>query len=294
MKNIILDTNIILRRPKVLGLRTPDLRILVPLDVVQELNFRAFQRRQSFDKRIDLIEKASLEGTISIINTDLPLFTKYLDQVRISKLAGADVAITTLALQLLEAGHEVIIATQDKEISRFADQNGIQVLSEADIDLLLNDFVEPSNLNNSGGSIQTEIVSYEKSEKWKFIRGILLGVAMSAVANLTYNYIGLIIKTINIWGTIFAILLTGILLFIFREKNRLSYGVAEFFVGVAAIILLFQPASFDFSNIDVNLDFGIKLLGGLYIMVRGQDNIVKALRDTKVGLMLKDKYQIGI
>lgn len=68
----------------------------------------------------------------------------------------------------------------------------------------------------------------------------------------------------------------------------------EFLVGVVAIIALFSPNEFDFKAINFNLDFNIKLVGGLYIMVRGQDNIVKSQKDKKFGLWLKDKYGIGI
>ena len=42
------------------------------------------------------------------------------------------------------------------------------------------------------------------------------------------------------------------------------------------------------------MDFSIKYLGGLYIMVRGQDNIVKGLAKTRTGEILKYKYKIGL
>jgi hypothetical protein len=32
----------------------------------------------------------------------------------------------------------------------------------------------------------------------------------------------------------------------------------------------------------------LKLLGGLYIMVRGQENVLKAIKNKKLGLWLKD------
>ncbi len=67
----------------------------------------------------------------------------------------------------------------------------------------------------------------------------------------------------------------------------------EFIIGVLAIIVIFSSNNFDFSKVTFNLDFNIKLLGGLYIMVRGQDNIVRAIKDTKYGLYLKDKFGIG-
>lgn len=290
MTKIILDTNIILRQPKVLGLQIPDTTFLVPLDVIEELNIRANNRGASFDRRIDLIEKASHQGTVSIINTDAPTFIKYRTLLNSNKISGADLAILAVAIEFKNKGESVKIATQDKEIWRLASSHNIDILSESDISNLLSGFKEPSTDKET---VQKDIVNYERTEKSNLWKGIFIGAVATLIAVLIYNNLQRIISTINIWGTISVILLLGIGLFVFREKKKLSYGVFEFFVGVVAIIMLFQPDNFDFSKLNFNIDFNIKLLGGLYIMVRGQDNIVKALKDTKVGLILKDKYGIG-
>ena len=77
MTNIVLDTNIVLRYPKILGLQIANTAFLVPIDVIEELNSRANDRGASFDKRVDLIQNASQQGLVSIINTDAPAFVKY-------------------------------------------------------------------------------------------------------------------------------------------------------------------------------------------------------------------------
>jgi rRNA maturation endonuclease Nob1 len=291
MVNVILDTNIILRQPKVLGLQIPGIHFLIPIDVVEELNRNAARRGASSDGRINIIEKAVNQGTVSIINSDAPKYNQYKNSINYPRLSGADIAIVAIASELLNKEEEVKIATLDNEIRKFAQENGIEVLSESDVSGLLASFVEPKY--DAVDTVQKEIVSYENKEKRNFISGILAGASATAVSFFIHGNIKNIINTINIWGTIIVTLGAGILLFVFREKYRLSYGVFEFLVGVFTIIMLFKPINFNISALNFTLDFNIKLLGGLYIMVRGQDNIIKGIKDTKIGLYLKDEYGIG-
>jgi hypothetical protein len=75
--------------------------------------------------------------------------------------------------------------------------------------------------------------------------------------------IQLIIKSINIWGTVIIILLLGIALYLFRARYRLAYGIFEVIVGVLVAIFVFGP-KFDYSNLQIFAFF--QILGGLYIM----------------------------
>ena len=292
MTKIILDTNIILRHPKVLGLEIPDTTFLIPSDVIEELNIRAGQRGVLFDQRMDLIRKASDQGTISIIYLEDSILKKYINIFRSHNISGADLAIVALAIESKNSKDNVKIATSDREISKIAANPiyKIDILSDVDMANLLAGFKEPT-INND--TIQNKISNYEKKEKINFGMGILTGLLVAIVVNVAFNNIQRIILSINIWGTIVAAPILGVALFVFREKRRLSYGVSEFVVGILGIFSLFQSTDFDYSKINFNLDFSIKLIGGLYIMVRGQDNIVKAIKDNKFGLYLKDKFGIG-
>jgi rRNA maturation endonuclease Nob1 len=291
MRKIILDTNILLRHPRVLGLEIPGTEFLIPLDIIEELNIRSQNRGVSFDRRIDLIERASLQGTISIINADAPAFQRYREILETTKLTRADISIIAIALNLKNKGEDVYIATQDKDIWKVAENHKIGILTEVGKNDLFSKFIEPKTESNT---VQTEIISYENKERLSFWTGIFIGVVATVIAAFIYKNIDKIVSTINIWGTITVILLAGITLFVFREKKRLSYGVFEFLIGVVAIIALFSPNGFNLTTMEFNLDFNIKLVGGLYIMVRGQDNIVKSQKDKKIGLWLKDKYGIGL
>lgn len=290
MKNIILDTGILLRQPRVLGLDIPDTKFLIPYAIVEELIERTRISGSAFDRRVDLIEKATHQGTVTVLNIEESVIKQFRERFKLAKLSNADISIVSVALRLKSKGEDVSIATLDKDILNFAQDNGIGVLSEVDVNNLTSKFIKSQNENDT---IQTEIASYERKEKQSFRNEILVGFCVIIIAFFAYKNIDVIIHTINIWISIIAILFTGIGLFIFREKKKLSYGVFEFFVGVLAIISLFEPRDFDFNKINFNLDFNIKLVGGLYIMVRGQDNIVKAIKDKKIGLLLKDRFGIG-
>jgi hypothetical protein len=71
----------------------------------------------------------------------------------------------------------------------------------------------------------------------------------------------------------------GIALYWVRERFRLLYGIFEFFVGVTMACKSLLP------HLDTsggNLTFGIKVLAGLYVAVRGLDNIGKGCEGTRL------------
>lgn len=144
MTNIILDTNIIILYPKILGLQIPEIHFIVPIDVISELNSRATQKGKSFDDRVDLIEKSASEGTVSILNTDLPGFKRYFDLVNYNRIAGADYSLIAVALNFQERGEIVKIATLDKEVQNIAGKHNLEVLNKEEIENLISSFKEPT------------------------------------------------------------------------------------------------------------------------------------------------------
>lgn len=322
MTNILLDTSIIITYPKLLGLSIPDVTFLVPNNVVNELNSKAQLRRSNFDNLIDLIEKGAQQGTIVIVNTDLPVYGKFLNEIRSTRIGLTDTAIIAVGLVYKEKGKAVKIATFDIALYETAEKLGIKGLNIKEIQDLVNKFdsrkekkstaviflevfletffgalpfidifklvFKPLFKRFEGRSIQGKITFFEKKETANLVVGIMIGALCMLLAVFVYFNLQHILDTINVWGTIVLVLFTGILLFVFREKEKFSYGVFEFLVGVFTIILLFNNDHFDFEKIKFTLDFNIRLLAGLYIMVRGQDNIVKSLKDKKIGLKLKN------
>ena len=99
------------------------------------------------------------------------------------------------------------------------------------------------------------------------------------------NFIGLlanqnidkIIETVNIWGTVFLVILSAFFLYFLRGRMRLSYGITEFLFGIIVSVRTFYP-DFDLKNLKSIIIF--QIVAGLYIMIRGLDNIGKGLKGT--------------
>jgi len=321
--NIILDTNIIIAYPKLLGLKMDNVSFVVPIDVISELNEKAAMRGKSYDERVELIEKGQYEGTITVINTDLPGFHKYINATSSIKLSRTDSAVLATAMYFIDKkGEQTSIATFDNYITDFAEGYGIEVLSHQQIDDLIKNFDTPDDKSDGtiflnilweitqqtingffpfrqlfkileeATSIQGKIVLFERKETANLFAGILIGIISTILVAVLYFNISTVIASINVWGTIIVTLVLGVILFILREKQRLAYGIFEFSIGVLSIIILFYGSHFDYSEINFSMDFNLKIAAGLYIMVRGQDNMVKAIKDSKLGLKLK-RFGIG-
>lgn len=282
---IILDTNIVLRYPKILGIRVPKTSLVITSGVIEELNetTKKVNIEEGFFMLIDMAEKG---GNISIFNSDLPEVLVYEEKIK-NVFGKVDKSLISTALFFKNQGEKVKIATLDREVQNVARINSIDIITNEELKQLFSDDIEQTK------PLSEDIKKFENSQRTSSLLSVLTGSLVTAIAIKGYDNLPIIISTINIWGTILLIIFLGILLFVLREKQRLSYGVFEFLIGITAIILLFEPSNFNFESIEFNMDFSVKLLGGLYIMVRGQDNIVKSLKNKKLGLILKDKFGIG-
>jgi hypothetical protein len=284
MTTILLDSNIIIRYPKFVGINMPHTRFAITVNTLMEL-YSAVRSTDSLFNEI--IDEALEIGTLMLIESeyninDFPALKKY-------SLSEGDYSLFTAAKEYIEEGDNVKIATLDREVIQAASEIQIEVLSSEERDAML-DYFDHDNFNSA---IKFDIRNYEQKQYKNFALKLIIGTLVAGGGEIIYENLSIIISTINIWGTISLTVFTGLLLFIFREKQRLSYGVFELVVGIIAIMALFKPLGYNYSNIEFNLDFNIKLLGGLYIMVRGLDNMVKAVKNTKIGLILKTKFGIG-
>jgi len=78
--------------------------------------------------------------------------------------------------------------------------------------------------------------------------------------------------TLRLIPTCLAAAIGGPLLFMLRSRFHLAYGLIEVTVGyIAAAYAIFSPSKSDNTTLTI-----LQLLGGLYIIVRGMDNIEKA------------------
>lgn len=283
---IILDTNIILRYPKLLGVQNPEYSLVVTSEVLDELNESAKKVRIEEDF-FTLIKMAEKVGNISIFNSDLPEVLNYEEKLK-HVFGKVDKSLITTALFFkAQQSKKVKIATLDREVQNVARNNSIDIITNDELKQLFIEDIEQSK------PLSKNIQKFEKSQRNGYWISLVSAVLATFVAVRGYDNIRTVVSTINIWGTVLLFIIIGVALFILREKQRLGYGIFEFLIGVTAIVLLFEPSKFEYNRIIFNMDFSVKLIGGLYIMVRGQDNIVKALKNKKLGIILREKFGIG-
>jgi len=106
-----------------------------------------------------------------------------------------------------------------------------------------------------------------------FLLQFLIGALVALlIATAAFN---VVLSTMPIWGAVILLPACGILLYLARSRRRLLYGFAEFFIGFITAINVLVPTSFNYAALQP-LAY-LQVLGGLYIMVRGLDNIARAL-----------------
>jgi len=297
VKKYILDSSIIIKYPKLLNLKLEDAVLIVTQQVLDELGQHA--SKISLSESITyLIDRALMDRTIQLINPIDGDFAVHNPQLIRSNLSKTDYSLLTAARYYLSQGDEVKIATIDTEVIRYGENLGIEILHHDEIQLML----QLETISLGSRALQAEIISYEKDQKKRVINQTLWGASLSAFIASLVSILGndfakkidhTVISTIAIWGPCLVFLILGILLYYWRERRRLSYGVFELLVGFFGIIMVFSGNGFELSKIFTNTETDLKLVAGLYIMVRGQDNIVKSLKDTKAGIFLLEKFKVG-
>lgn len=274
MKKVILDTNILIRHPEILSVDSDELELIIP-DLVFEQVSKFKNTKTSL---VDLIRNASNAGTIKI-QTIASAAEKLKSGLVVDYV---DFQITSFSKYLIEQGNEVVLATDDKSLQIFAMANGVNSVGLAQLLEMI------TNNEKVNQDIQKQTTKFNNQQNKSVILGFLLGFIIAMLLVIIYLNFDTILQTINVWGTIISTLIISIVLFIFRELKQLMYGAVEFFIGIASVILIFYP-DFDYSGLVTDSFFIIKIIGGLYIMVRGLDNIYKALEGKKIRLWIDQK-----
>lgn len=275
----IIDTNVLIQYPHILS-RAGNRKIVIPSAVMDELSH--FVRGNRNKGVSDLISTA-LGAGVKIVRSPDQLKNELIAYDRnAQRLGGADFDIARIAIMYSEQqGPDTpCVVTGDKALAYFLSTRGIKWITGSQ-------FLGESKHEALNTEIQETADKVVSSQKRYLIVSFALGVGASLLGNLIYSNLNLLISTITIWGTMLAIPVLGVSLFWYRENFRLSYGIFEFCVGVIISYYVFFP-SFDYSSLGATE--GIQILGGLYVMVRGLDNIGKGIDGTRVELLWKKLF----
>jgi hypothetical protein len=102
-------------------------------------------------------------------------------------------------------------------------------------------------------------------------------LVFAGVGVLAWDHIEEIVRTATVWGSLAALVILGTCLYALRGRFRLTYGVAELTIGFLTAAKVFAP-TFNFGTVGWR-DL-LSILAGLYVVVRGLDNVGKALEAT--------------
>ncbi|RXK13087.1 twitching motility protein PilT [Halarcobacter mediterraneus] len=264
----IIDTNILIQYPQILS-RIESREMVIPKSVMDELYMFGPKTKMP-----DIFKFVSsfIDNGIKIIHAPKNP-TKNISELDKSNYKLSDSDIDTLYIALEESKTNVpIVVTDDLKFAKVLKKNGVKTITGK----VFLDESDNETINEEVKNSANKIVS---SQKKQLFISFFLGIFASILGNLIYFYLNIIISTITVWGTLVALPIVGIILFWFRENFRLSYGVFEFFAGIIMSLYVFFPL-FNYSTLGPKE--GLQILAGLYVMVRGLDNIGKAIIGTRI------------
>ncbi len=269
-KRYIVDTSVIMQYPDILNVSIPDGRILIPDVVLKEIGRSAKYNNTSLDY-INLINDAQSSGLLKIINSRTADENEYIGAktVEVGKsIKGADIGILLLAKELSNKGRYVVVVTDDSELSRGSKRLGLMSMSGQELLGKIRDLKHSSEL--FAGKV--------RHIRRKAIFNSALSLCVGVISGLLAGYLNVIgpwiINAINAWGFVVGVILLSLVFYWLRQNYRLSYGAAEYAFGLFTAIRVIKN---DLYTSGINIIYGLQVIAGFYIMVRGLDNITKGL-----------------
>ncbi len=273
----LLDTNVLIRRPRLLARSDAAELFLIPVAAIDELSNRGNGTNAGPLRRV--LSAASTSGvelidSPKILQPVLPTSPDF-------RLDGNDLAIlgTLLALQS-DAARKVRLVTEDRPLRRAAIQIGLDAISLDELQQSL-DGVQTKAEPPLNFEVEEQVEKYEKSEFSNILRTVAIGAIGSGIASVVqYKHqqiFALVASTPRVLIGLVA-LLCGALLYWFRQRYRTSYGMVETLIGAWISANAFPL------NSPLDVASGLQVLGGLYVVVRGLDNFGNGLKGTRYEL----------
>lgn len=276
----ILDTSAIVQAPEVLAKASDTVKFVIPQAILGELTkyFSGSLRDQAL-LALQLAQNHGAELAARPRSQSL-LTTTTLD------LSRGDIEIAELARERTEEQGQfadVYVVTNDKELMAYMPSLGVSTI---DVKQLVARLVEQPDV----AEVRRSADKLTSSQRQRIVSSVAAGASIfAALVQLTefLTRVGLPKPYLVVGLAVVAPLVAGVLLFAIRQRFRLTYGVAEVLAGVYAAYEALSRIT------DVNLltiAGAFQVLGGLYIVVRGMDNIGKGLDKSRYGEVWKSLF----
>lgn len=221
-------------------------------------------------KLLELIEAAVRNGVLILEDVDV------IEKTGISavdRLTLTDSTLLAHARRLKSSGDTPVVVTADRDVILAGMKAGLEVLTPTDV---WNELESKPASSDTPLSVQAEQVAKDSKQQPRVL--VLFGVAIGLSAVLVLEHLAFLVDTLPVWGTLIGLTLLAALLYWVRGRLRLPYGIAELIVGLASAWLGVQSQN---RGAVLNPVAVLQVLGGLYVMVRGLDNIGKGVHATR-------------
>lgn len=277
MKKFFLDSEIILRYPEVLSFKRDDSNLIIPDAVLSEVQV---QRGAGIEGINSLIQNSGAKGYVSIV--PIPPLPVNTPGDTIWSVVDTSVIRYLSIIQEKEKGDEIIFVTNDKMTISEARFAKVTVWSSRE---LIDFYQSPGSTKDA--EIKKEAIQIENKVRWDILSNLLLAILFLAALVLLIRFYGDIVYRLKNAVLIIIIIVFGFLLFEIREKRRQLYRFVEVGFGILTIVVVFYP--YLISN---NWDKLFKVAAGLYVIVRGLDNLYKGSENRKLGYLLKRLFRL--
>lgn len=261
--HLILDTEILIQHPHLLSLGGKKVKFILPQVVVEEL------REVRFGKDfVELIEAAAQTKRLEILPRPVPQKLTH----TVSRMNPGDESVIQTALHYLKTKKDAILVTEDNKLKSVAEKYGILTADGAHmLKRLESSAAEGVSLI---ATVRRAADAIARQTRRYFLQGLVIGVVTSSIVIMTWQFREEIVRLIPRYGMLPIALVVGVALFIFRSRQRLGYGLVEVAIGIFAT---YYSQKADLSNPDSI----VRVLAGLYIVVRGLDSIGKGIEGTR-------------
>lgn len=272
---IVVDTNILILDPWVLTTYSEIVRLVIPSEVVREISTLERHRRVSHE----LLEtmNRSIESGFSLKPSLMPV-TYDEKSNHNPRLSAVDISLIGYARALQSNKKSVKIATEDRALEREANRQGIDTLRLPALQRLLSSTAafELPDLR------QHETI--KQLQRRTLVTGAVFGFLASTLTITGIIYAKPIAVVLGPWWLLMLLPIAGISFYSLRSHKPLSYGLAEIVVGLFTSGQLLIPGSPISSYGPAQL---LQIVGGIYIVVRGLDNLAKGLKGRRAETIWK-------
>jgi hypothetical protein len=274
LKNIIIDSQSLFKDPGILSLASPENRLIVTGSVLNQV--RDFPVTGSGISFLPAVERAQADGTVQF--SILPAgqaFSQAPHGINLSQFAPGsvlDFVSDVVAYRKSNPQADFALVTGDKSVAAFAESMGIETIKPSKIRAIL------SKGAHAIAAVETLVDQAARSQMTWFLLNLAMAGSLVFMIHEASAFLYPFLKSLGFAWSLAAISATGLLLYLLRSYYRQAYGFTEIFFGVWFAL---RVLAFSLSQSQSSASVLLQIFGGLYVVVRGVENLGKGMHGTR-------------